>query len=368
MKITILSHKLYSNAAMRAHRLAKAASLFADVTMVGLAKAQGVWPALPREPWLKTVPEKDFPKFYDSLVELVEAADGDVLIAVKPYLASFGAGLLAAERRQVPLILDIDDLDVALAPLAAETRKPARTDLDRPDSEIYLALLTRAAPAASAITVASSALQKRFGGTLVPHGSLTDLFDPAVIDREAARRLYEFTGPTVLFPGTPRKHKGIRPLAKAVAKVAGARLAVLCRPEDMALPEWERCEVQKIPLVPYTSLPTLLAAADVVAIPQLDKAPSRYQMPMKVYDCMAMGKPIVASSISDLPATLDGCASLVPPGDVKLLAAAIADLLQNPAKGRALGEKARARCLERFSMPIISQSLHAVVAPLLDRK
>jgi glycosyltransferase involved in cell wall biosynthesis len=89
---------------------------------------------------------------------------------------------------------------------------------------------------------------------------------------------------------------------------------------------------------------------------------------MKVYDCMAMGKPIVASSISDLPATLDGCASLVPPGDVERLAAAIADLLRNPAKARALGEKARARCLERFSMQSISQLLHAVVAPLLDRK
>jgi glycosyltransferase involved in cell wall biosynthesis len=290
------------------------------------------------------------------------------LIAVKPYLASFGAGLLAAERRRVPLILDIDDLDVALAPLAVETRKPARTDLDRPDSEIYLSLLTRAAPAASAITVASTALQKRFGGTLVPHGSLTDLFEPDAIDRDEARRLYKFSGPTVLFPGTPRKHKGIRPLAKAVAKVAGARLAVLCRPEDMARPEWDLCQVQRIPLVPYASLPALLAAADVVAIPQLDKAPSRYQMPMKVYDCMAMGKPIVASTMSDLPATLDGCASLVPPGDVERLAAAIADLLQNPAKARALGEKARARCLERFSMPKIAEILREVVLRVLDRK
>jgi len=126
--------------------------------------------------------------------------------------------------------------------------------------------------------------------------------------------------------------------------------------------------VQKIPLVPYTSLPTLLAAADVVAIPQLDKAPPRYQMPMKVYDCMAMGKPIVASTISDLPATLDGCASLVPPGDVERLAAAIADLLQNPAKARALGEKARARCLERFSMSKIAEILKEVVARVLDRK
>ncbi len=37
-----------------------------------------------------------------------------------------------------------------------------------------------------------------------------------------------------------------------------------------------------------------------------------HQMPMKVYDAMAMGCPIVATAVSDLPQVLEGCARLVP--------------------------------------------------------
>src|SRR5438034_5369 len=80
--------------------------------------------------------------------------------------------------------------------------------------------------AAAAITVASTALEQRFGGTLVPHGCVTELFDPARIDRESARRALGFTVPTVLFPGTPRAHKGLVPLAEAVRRIPGARLAI----------------------------------------------------------------------------------------------------------------------------------------------
>ena len=104
-----------------------------------------------------------------------------------------------------------------------------------------------------------------------------------------------------------------------------------------------------------------VAAADVVAIPQLDSEPSRYQMPMKVFDAMAMGKPIVASSVSDLPLVLEGCGRLVPPGDVEKLAAAISELLSYPEEARVLGERARARCLESYSMQRIGEKLFEVV-------
>src|SRR5204862_216187 len=82
---------------------------------------------------------------------------------------------------------------------------------------------------------------------------------------------------------------------------------VLCRPEDLAEAQWQRYALQRLPMIPYLDFPKLLAAADIIAIPQLDTEASRCQMPMKVYDCMAMAKPIVASAISDLPSTLDGC-------------------------------------------------------------
>src|SRR6266566_964648 len=364
MKVTILSHNLSSNASMRAHRLAVAAAHFAEVTLIGPVERRGLWPALPQESWIKTVTEERFPRFTTSFLQLVRACEGDVLIAVKPHMASFGAALVAAECRQVPVILDLDDLDIALAPRSDWAEKPSMADLRRPASAVYLSLLTKATGAASAITVASIALRQRFGGTLVPHGSLTELFNPDAIDREKARRGFGFNGPTVLFPGTPRWYKGLKPLAKALTRVPGARLAVLCRPEDLATKDWDRFPMQRIPMISYAALPALLAAADVVAIPQLDTEPARYQMPMKAYDCMAMAKPIVASAISDLPETLADCARLVPPGDVEQLAEAIDKLLAHPEEARRLGEKARARCLQHYSMHRIAEKLCSVVSQL----
>jgi len=357
MKITILSHNLSSNAVMRAHRLALAARHFAQVTLIGPVKQRGAWGVLPQEPWIKPVESKNVPKFYRTALELIEAADGEVLIAVKPYLASYGVALLAAESRNVPVILDLDDLDVALSPQPQLDLKGTLADLRDPASTIYLRVLSKATAAASTLTVASTTLQKRFGGALVPHGCPTEQFDPTAIERDAARKRFDFCGPVVLFPGTRRTHKGLSSLARSVAQIPGARLAVLCRPEDYAEPKWDAYPLIKLPIIPYASLPALLAAADVVAIPQLDTEGARHQMPMKVYDAMAMAKPIVASTVSDLPLTLEGCARLVPPGNVAELVAMIRDLLEHPAEARAMGERARARCLERYSMRRIGDLL-----------
>jgi glycosyltransferase involved in cell wall biosynthesis len=364
MKITILSHNVSSNAVMRAHRLACAAQTFADVELIGPVERKEPWPALPQEPWIRTVREKRFPKFFSPFVKLVNAADGDVLLAVKPHFASFGAALVASERRQVPVILDLDDLDVALAPRSQWASHPTMAELERPRSPIYVALFTRAAPMASAITVASTALQRQFGGTLIPHGCCCELFDPNRIDREQCRRTFGFTGPTVLFPGTPRSHKGISVLADAVRRIPGAGLAVSCRDSDLTEPEWQNLKLHRVPVVSYAAVPQLYAAADVVVIPQLDSEPARYQTPMKVFDAMAMAKPIVASAVSDLPEILNGCGRLVPPDDIDQLTAAISRLLSDSAEARNLGERARSRCLEHYSIQQIGAKLRKVVGGL----
>jgi glycosyltransferase involved in cell wall biosynthesis len=365
MKITVLSHNLSSNSAMRAHRLARAASTFCDVELIGPVARRGKWPALPDEPWIKTVPHKRFPDFWTSFVQLVEAASGDVLIAGKPHLASFGAALVAAELREVPVVLDIEDLDVALAPRSEWAANPSMADLSRHASAVYLSLLTKAAGAASAITVASTALQQRFGGTLIPHGSDPELLDPARVDRDEARRAFGFAGPTVLFAGKALSHKGLEVLAEAVGRLPGARLAVTCRPRDLAGPEWQSLPLDRLPFVPYSSVTALLSAADVVAIPQLDSEAARHQTPMKVYDAMAMAKPIVASAVSDLPLILEGCGRLVPSGDADALAAAVRELLADPDGARAMGERARARCLERYSIRRVGRELFEVVNSVL---
>jgi glycosyltransferase involved in cell wall biosynthesis len=157
----------------------------------------------------------------------------------------------------------------------------------------------------------------------------------------------------------------LKPLARATGQIPGARLAVLCRPEDFSQPEWSEFPLIRLPVMPYAALPALLAAADVIAIPQLDTEGAQHQMPMKVYDAMAMAKPIVASAVSDLPLTLNGCARIVPPGDVAQLAGAIRDLLQHPAEARALGERARTRCLQEYSTSRVAEALRQAVNSVL---
>jgi glycosyltransferase involved in cell wall biosynthesis len=364
MKVTVLSHNLSSNAVMRAHRLARAAEKFAEVKLIGPVERRGRWAALPHQPWIKEVAKGRFPKFHASFVELIDAADGDVLIAVKPQLSSFGAALVAGEHRQVPIILDVDDLDIAFVPRSSWTADSPATDLSRPGSAIYLSLLTKAAGAASAVTVASSALQGRFGGTVVYHGVDTALFDPGRIDREEARRRFGFSGPTVLFAGKPQAHKGIEQLALALSKPPGVRLAVTCPPGVLDGPQWRCLPIVRLPMVPYDSLPELLAAADLVALPQLDVEVAHYQMPMKVFDAMAMGRPIVASAISDLPTVLNGCGRLVPPGGVDELAAAIVELLADNRELCAMGARARTRCQQEYSIDRTAETLYRVIGEI----
>jgi glycosyltransferase involved in cell wall biosynthesis len=370
VKITVLSHNLSTNAAMRAYRVALTARRFAEVTLIGpVEESRGHWPALRAEPWIVSVPERRLPKFAKSFLALVDAAEGDVLIAVKPHLASFGVALVAAERRGVPVVLDMDDLDVSLAPREQWDANPEMADPSRPASAIYVSLLTRAAGAASAITVSSTALQRRFGGTLLAHGSSIEVFNPAAVDRDDARAAFGFDGPTVLFPGTPRAHKGIETLARAVAAIPGARLAVTCRPDkDLAEPEWRNFPLIRVPIVPYDAMPLLLAAADVVAIPQSENEAATYQMPMKVYDAMAMGRPIVASSVSDLPLVLQGCGRVVPPDDVPALATALSELLADRDAAFALGQRARARALQSYSTERVAETLQGVVANVTSRQ
>jgi glycosyltransferase involved in cell wall biosynthesis len=362
MRVTVLSHDLSTNAGRRAHRLAAAARTFADAKLIGPAPDSGEWVDLLDEPWIETAPKRRWPDFHDSFVQLVEAAGGDVLIPVKPHVGSFVVALVAAELREVPVVLDIDDLDVALAPKSEWSTNPVMADLSRPKSALYVSLLTKATGAAAAITVCSKALQRRFGGTVIPQPADTDLFDPARTDRERARREFGFDEPTVLFPGIAREHKGIDVVAEAVTQVPGARLAVTCRANDLAGPRWRRLPITRVPMVAYPSAPALYAAADVVAIPQLDTAPARHQMPLKAADAMAMGRPIVASAVSDLPEVLDGCGRLVPPGDPDTLAAAIKDLLDDRDQARALGENARSRSLERYSLRSVGDQLSRVVS------
>jgi glycosyltransferase involved in cell wall biosynthesis len=102
---------------------------------------------------------------------------------------------------------------------------------------------------------------------------------------------------------------------------------------------------------------SFLAMADLVVLPQRVTRETLAQIPGKVFEAMAMARPIVATAVSDLPEILDGCGVIVPPQAPDKLGAAIDRLLSRPEEARALGQEARRRCQEHYSWDAMERVL-----------
>lgn len=95
--------------------------------------------------------------------------------------------------------------------------------------------------------------------------------------------------------------------------------------------------------VPKREVPAQLASMDVATAPY-PRLDGFYFSPLKVYDYLASGRPIVASRVGHLPHLLrhGETALLVAPGDVDDLARALVRLWRSPSFAGSLGRAARA--------------------------
>lgn len=98
------------------------------------------------------------------------------------------------------------------------------------------------------------------------------------------------------------------------------------------------------------TVPDWLAKMDVAVAPY-PASEDFYFSPLKVYEYMAAGLPVVASNIGQIPEVIqDGINGLlVPPGDVTALAEALEKLRRSPLLRRRLGNSARAQILQHYT-------------------
>lgn len=373
MKITVLSFDLSDNATGRAELLARLLAPRWEVAVVGPQFGRRPWGPLEGSPIAhRGVPVGRYPRFLASVPTLLDLIDGDVIYASKPRPTSFGLGLLARHRNPRPLILDIDDWELGFLYRSGFWGRVGRAlNLANPNGLTWTWLAERLVGAADALTVGSRFLQQRFGGTLLPHVRDTDTWDPARHDGAAARAaLGAGSRPLVMFLGTPRAYKGVDDLVEAVGLLGGGVLLALVgvRPGSEAARRWAaRPWVRVAGEVPFDEVPGYLAAADVVAIPQRATSDTLGQVPAKLFDAMALGRPIVATAVSMIPEILDACGVVVPPGNVRALAGALRRLLDDRATAEALGRRARARCIAEYSFVAARARLFPLVEAVAAR-
>jgi glycosyltransferase involved in cell wall biosynthesis len=152
---------------------------------------------------------------------------------------------------------------------------------------------------------------------------------------------------TVVYAGQLYRWKGVDALLEAMAKLPEARLTVLggrgssddsadadlraCRQRARELGIADRVDFRGF--VPHAEVRRTIAGAGAAVLPLPDNLMARYfTSPLKLFDYMAAGTPIVASDLPTVGEVLtDGDnALLVPPEDPDALAAAIRRLLVNP--------------------------------------
>lgn len=207
MKVSVLAFDLSDNATGRADLLARLLAPRFAVEVVGPRFGDDVWPpARGGVIAYRVRPGARYPGFAARAGELARLADGDVLLASKPRPTSYGIALLARRQRPRPLLLDIDDWELGFFYRSGFWGSVGRgVNLANPNGLPWTWAMERLVGRADAITVASRFLERRFGGTLVPHVRDTDAWDPARFDRSASRAaLGVGDAPVVMFLGTPR--------------------------------------------------------------------------------------------------------------------------------------------------------------------
>jgi glycosyltransferase involved in cell wall biosynthesis len=167
----------------------------------------------------------------------------------------------------------------------------------------------------------------------------------------ARRHLHLPERPTIVYAGQLYPWKGVDTLIEAMAHLPEAQLLVVGG-DAQHLPRVVGLAQRVAPgrvhfagTVPHAAVPFHLSGGDVIALPNSgrEEISARFTSPLKLFEAMASRRPIVASDLPSLREVLghDRDAVLVAPDDPAALAAGIAALLADPARGRRLAAAAR---------------------------
>ena len=162
--------------------------------------------------------------------------------------------------------------------------------------------------------------------------------------------------PVVTFVGTLKPWHGVADLLAAAALATRPwKLRIIGDgPERAALEEQAAglgIEVDFRGAVAPADMPGQLAgsAIGVAPYPDLGGEQQQYFSPLKVYEYLAAGLPVVASAVGQLPQILGELGTLVQPSDPAALAAAIDTLAADPVLRGELGWRGRVQAEEKHS-------------------
>jgi starch synthase len=322
-----------------------------------------------------------------TISRLARALAPDVIM--ERYYNLAGAGILAAQRLAIPAILEVNALIVD-PPEVFKRRLDDR--LGRP---LRRWAVTQCRWAERIVTPLETTVPPEIAREKIvelPWGANVERFAPTKDEGRRTNgdgatpssfvlRPSSDSPETVVFLGSFRAWHGVLDFVRAAGLLLAAGrdcrfLLIGDGPERAAAEQLAAAWPGRFSFtgaVAYDQVPRLLAGASVGVAPFTTaphpalRAAGFFWSPLKVYEYMAAGLPVVTADIHPLNQVIrDGQeGTLFAEGNVASLAAAIARLLDDPAAARALGRRARARVIERYSWARHCEALEQIMGEIV---
>ena len=173
----------------------------------------------------------------------------------------------------------------------------------------------------------------------------------------------------ILYTGNFEAYQGVDMLAQAIPQVlAEIPKAIFFfvgvkageTGADLGLPEDLMPAVRVVARRPRVEMPSYLKSADVLVLP---RGPIQ-NLPLKLLDYMAAGKPIVASDSPSHRRVLTAQSAILVERTPKAFAAAILRLHADPAFAKSIAAQARTTVQERFGSTAFSREVGALYSAL----
>ncbi len=284
--------------------------------------------------------------------------------------------VLVGWLRRIPVVISLHGSDVFVAERIKPVGWVARWAFRR----------------ASAVTASSPDLlerAQRLGATraasraaVIPYGVDPHSFKLAVSERSTLRTQLGFAPdePVLLCVGRLVYKKGfeyaLRSLPAVLQKYPKTRLVIAgagdlrAELENLAAELGLTGQVRFEGAVPHNRLPDYLTACDIFLLPSvIDDQGNVDGLPNTLLEALASGRPVIASNVAGVPlAVADGeNGRLVPPRDVEALAAAILELLADPALRERFGQAGRRKIELELNWTAVAGRYSQVFAAAVER-